>query len=44
MLIVNGPSTVVAFQLDHRIGGAISTQSPGYARAAAVALAEKIGL
>ena len=43
MLIVDGPSKMVVFQLDHRLGGAIGKQSLEAGRAAAVALAEKIG-
>jgi len=43
MLIVDGPSKTVVFQLDHRLGGAIGMRSLDTGRAAAVALAEKIG-
>jgi len=43
MLVVDGPSGVVIFQLEHRLGGAIGVQSLEAGRAAAVALAEKMG-
>jgi len=42
MLIVDGPSKIVVFQLDHRLGGAIGLQSLDAGRAAAAALAEKM--
>jgi hypothetical protein len=42
MLIVDGPSKTVVFQLDHRLGGAIGTQNLEAGRAAAKALAEKM--
>jgi hypothetical protein len=42
MLIVDGPSKTVVFQLDHRLGGAIGTQNLATGRAAAQALAEKM--
>jgi hypothetical protein len=42
MLIVDGPSKMVVFQLDRRLGGAIGLQSLDAGRAAAAALAEKI--
>ena len=42
MLIVDGPSKIVVFQLDHRLGGAIGMQSLITGRAAAQALAEKM--
>jgi hypothetical protein len=42
MLIVDGPSKIVVFQLDHRLGGALGMQSLEAGRAAAVALAEKM--
>lgn len=44
VLTVDGPSKMVAFQLDHRIGGATGMQSLETGRNAATALAEKIGL
>ncbi len=43
MLIVDGPSKTVVFQLDHRLGGAIGMQDLDTGRTAAAALAEKIG-
>jgi len=43
MLVVDGPSGVVFFQLEHRLGGAIGVQSLEASRAAAMALAEKMG-
>ena len=42
MLIVDGPSKLVIFQLDHRLAGAIGMQSLDAGRAAAAELAEKI--
>lgn len=42
MLIVDGPSKMVVFQLDHRLGGAIGMQSLETGRAAAVVLGQKI--
>jgi hypothetical protein len=42
MLIVDGPSKMVIFQLDHRLGGAVGMQSLEAVRAAAAALAEKM--
>ena len=42
MLIVDGPSMIVVFQLDHRLGGAIGMQNLETGRAAAWALAEKL--
>jgi len=43
MLIVDGPSKMVVFQLDHRLGGAVGMQTLDAGRSAAAALAEKIG-
>jgi hypothetical protein len=43
MLIVDGPSKMVVFQLNHRLGGAIGMQSLDAGRAAAATLAEKMG-
>ncbi|MFC2144227.1 DUF6599 family protein [Acidobacteriota bacterium] len=40
MLSVDGPSKMVVFQLDHRLGGAFGMQSLEAGRAAATALAE----
>lgn len=42
MLIVDGPSKIVVFQLDHRLGGAVGMQNLETGRAAARALAEKM--
>ena len=42
MLVVDGPSKTVVFQLDHRLGGAIGTQNLEAGLAAAKALAEKM--
>jgi hypothetical protein len=42
MLIVDGPSKMVVFQLDHRLGGATGTQNLDEGRAAATALAENM--
>ena len=42
MLIVDGPSKIVVFQLDHRLGGALGMQNLEAGRAAAQALAEKM--
>ncbi len=42
LLIVDGPSKMVVFQIDHRLGGAIGVQSLDAGRAAAAALAERI--
>jgi len=44
MLIVDGPSKMVLFHLDHHLAGAIGMQSLDVGRTAAVALAEKISL
>ena len=43
MLIVDGPSKMVVFQLDHRLGGAIGMQGLDAGQEAAAALAERIG-
>jgi hypothetical protein len=43
MMIVDGPSKMVVFQLDHRLGGAIGMQDLDAGRTAAAALVEKIG-
>ncbi len=43
MLIVDGPSKMVFFQLDHRLGGAIALQSLDAGRTAAAELAENLG-
>ena len=43
MLVVDGPSKTVVFQVEHRLGGAIGMQSLDAARVAATAFAEKIG-
>ena len=43
MLIVDGPSKMVVFQIDHRLGGAIGMQDMDTGRTAAAALAEKMG-
>jgi hypothetical protein len=42
LLVVNGPSKTVVFQLDSRLGGATGTQNLEAARMAARALAEKM--
>jgi hypothetical protein len=42
ILSVDGPTQVVVFQLDHRLGGAIGMQSLEEGRAAATMLAEKM--
>jgi hypothetical protein len=42
MLIVDGPSKIVVFQLDHRLGGAVGMQSLDAGRTAAVELTEKL--
>jgi len=42
MLMVDGPSKTVVFQLDHRLGGATGMKSLDTGRAAAAALAEKM--
>ena len=42
-LIVDGPSKMVVFQLDHRLGGAIGLHTLDAGRSAAAALAENIG-
>jgi hypothetical protein len=42
MLIVDGPSKIVVFQLDHRLGGAIGMQNLEAGLAAAQALAENM--
>jgi hypothetical protein len=42
MLVVDGPSKTVVFQLDHRLGGAIGMQNLEAARMAAQALAKKM--
>ena len=42
MLVVDGPSKTVVFQLDHRLGGAIGTQNLEAGLAAAKALAERM--
>jgi hypothetical protein len=42
MLIIDGPSKTVVFQLDHRLGGAIGTQNLEAGQAAAQALAAKM--
>jgi len=43
MMIVDGPSMLVVFQLDHHLGGAIGMQDLDAGRTAAAALADKIG-
>jgi hypothetical protein len=43
MLIVDGPSKIVVFQLDHRLGGATGMQHLDAGRKAAAELAENIG-
>lgn len=43
MLIVDGPSKMVVFQLDHRLGGSVGMQDLEIGRSAAAALAESIG-
>jgi len=42
MMIVDGPSKMVVFQLDHRLGGAIGMQDLDAGRSSAAALAAKI--
>ena len=42
MLIVDGPSKMVVFRLDHRLGGAIGMRSLDVGRTAAAALAERM--
>jgi hypothetical protein len=43
MLIVDGPSKMVVFHLEHRLGGAIGMQDLDAGRTAAAALADTIG-
>jgi hypothetical protein len=43
MLIVDGPSKMVVFQLDRHLGGAIAMQSLDAGRAAAANLADRLG-
>jgi hypothetical protein len=42
ILIIDGPSKMVVFQLDHRLGGTIGVENLDVGRAAARALAEKM--